>query len=431
MKSIFNTTKAILTLIFLMPIMILLGLGSLKDVTEKLAAKGKIISQIYTEAGEDLDFSKVKCLEGDTTAKVEALKAIDAEVTELREEHTQLLDAEKTLKAGQELNKEMTEPAQAMKHPDEGAKAAVEVKSLGELFMESKAFTEKGREAFLDVDLKATMTAAAGWDPPLERLVRYEEIPARPIVVAAYFPQYTTKRDTIKYMLESTFDRQAAGKAEAGAYNEASIALTQQSITVEKLGVWLPVTDEQLEDVSGLAQYVNRRLVNQVLYHLDGKILEGDGSSNSLVGTLNAPGTINAQAKSTDSGPDAIYKSFTQIRTVGFAEPSVLFINPNDWQKIRLLTTSDGVYIFGSPTDTGQDRIWGVPVVQTMAVSAGTRLGGDYRNYAGLFWRRGITMKVTDSHGTYFTENIQAIKADIRLACVHFRAKAFGKITGM
>jgi len=402
---------------------------NLKEITEKLAAKGKLISQIYEEAGEDLDFSKVKCLEGDTTAKVDALKAIDVEVTDLRAEREKLLDIERALKSGRELNEEMNKPAESMHFPNKGD-AKVETKSLGELFMESKAYKQKGMEAHLDIDLKTTMVAAAGWDPPTERLARVELYPLRPIAVVDYFPWLTTQRDTIKYMKETTHTSAVAAKAENVAYAEGALALTETSDEVEKVGTFLPVTDEQLEDVAGLASWINQRLTYQLRNYIDQQALQGTGVSPLLLGTLYLD-SLQEQAKSTDPTPDAIYKAFTKVRTVGFAEPSVLFINPNDWQEVRLLTTADGIYIFGSPLDAGPDRIWGIPVCQTMAVTEATALTGDYRGYANIFQRRGITLKVTDSHASLFIQNVQVIKADMRLACVHYRTDAFCKITGI
>jgi len=402
---------------------------NLKEITEKLAAKGKLISQIYEEAGEDLDFSKVKCLEGDTTAKVDALKAIDVEVTELRAEREKLLDIERALKAGRELNEEMNKPAESMHFPNKDD-ANVQTKSLGELFMESKAYKEKGKEVNFDIDLKTTMTAAAGWDPEALRISRVELYPVRPIAVIDHIPMLTTQRDTIKYMKESTFTNAAAEAAENADLAESAIALTETSDEVERLGTFLPVTDEQLEDVPGLAAYLNGRLMYMLRAKLDAQILEGAGTSNALLGTLYLA-SLQEQAKSTDPTPDAIYKAFTKIRTVGFAEPSVLFINPNDWQEVRLLTTADGIYIFGSPMDAGPDRIWGVPVVQTMAVTVATGLTGDYRGYSALHMRKGITMKVTDSHASLFIRSVQVIKAELRCAMVHYRTNAFCKITGI
>ncbi len=410
---------------------------NLKEVTEKLAAKGKVISQIYDEAGEDLDFSKVKCLEGDTTAKLDALKAIDAEVTDLRALRITLLDAEKALKGGRDLHIEMTTPVEQMKHPVKGAEGKAEIKSLGELFMESKVGHElKGREIHLpDVDMKTVMSATAGWDPPTVREARVEVYPVAPINVIDLITMLTTGRDTIKYMKETTFTNNAAEVLESiqgtlQTYGEGALALTEQSDEVEKISVWLPVTDEQLEDVAGMAAYVNSRLSYMLRARLDGQILVGDGTSPNLLGTLSLSALLT-QAKGNDPVPDAIYKAITQVRVTGFAEPSVVFIHPNDWQGVRLLTTADGIYLFGSPMEAGPQRIWGVPVVQTVRVTENTAIVGDYRGYSNLYMRKGVTLKVTDSHGNYFIQGVQAVKAEMRVAMVHYRDTAFCQVTGI
>lgn len=432
MKKTIHLLWSGILFMLMLPVLLMFGLTGLKEVTEKLAEKGKLVSKIYDEAGEDLDFSKVTSLKGATTAdKVNALKLLDVEVTDLRTERETLISAEKTLKAGRELNEEMTTPApgKEMKHPEPG-EPKVEQKSLGELFVESKAFKQKGQESTLDIEMKTTMTAAAGWDPEALRVPRVAMYPQRPIAVVDHIPSLTTIRDTIKYMKESTFTNAAAEAAENAAVGEAALVLTETSDEVEKLGTFLPVTDEQLEDVASLQQYLNTRLTYMVQARLDAQVLEGDGSTPNLLGTANV-GSINTQAKGSDPTPDAIYKAFTKVRTVGFAEPSVLFINPNDWQSIRLLTTADGIYLFGSPMDAGPDRIWGVPVLQTMAVTENTGITGDYTRHSNLYWRRGITLQITDSHASLFTSSVQVIKATIRVAMVHYTVKAFSTVTSI
>jgi HK97 family phage major capsid protein len=401
----------------------------LKEITEKLSEKGKLISQIYTEAGEDLDFAKVKCLEGDTTAKVDALKAIDKEVTALREERKTLLDAEKTLKEGMALNEEMNQPAKAMTHPTKGA-TQPQIKSLGDQFMEKKVYEHKHKDFMLDIDLKTTMTAAAGWDPPTERISRVAMYPTRALRVLDYIPMFPTGRDTIKHMQESTFTNNAAEAAEEGAYGEAALAYTEVSDEVEKVAVWLPVTDEQLEDVDGLGAWVQSRLTYMLQSRIDSQVLMGNGVSPNLLGT-NSLAALQEQAKGADPTPDCIYKGMTKVRTVGYAEPSVVFINPNDWSAVRLLTTADGIYLFGSPMEAGPSQIWGVPVCQTMAVTENAAYVGDYAGQQAIFNRRGINVKITDSHAALFIAGTQAIRADVRLASVCFRISAFCKLTGI
>ena len=407
---------------------------SLKEITEQLAAKNKVVSQIYAEAGEDLDFAKVTCLSGDTKGKVEALQAMDKEVTALKGEREEILKLEAGRKRAQELAAEMKDPVTKISHPGTGGGQAGQHKSLGQLFTESKAYLDKGKESHVDIDLKTTMSRSAGWDPEAIRIPRVEEYPLQRPTVLDLFPQYTTDRDTIKYMKESTFTNSAAEAAEAAEYGEAAIALTETSDEVEKVGVWLPITDEQLEDVSGIQQYVNERLTYMLKARIDSQLINGTGATPLLWGAYYATG-YQTQAKGTDPTPDTVFKAMTLIRgasaATGFAEPSAIVMHPNDWQEIRLLRTADGIYIFGSPMDTGPERLWGVPVIVTTVQTEGTGTVGDFRGYAAVFMKRGIQFKITDSHASYFIYGTQAIRADVRLASVFFRGTAFCRLTGI
>jgi len=167
-----------------------------------------------------------------------------------------------------------------------------------------------------------------------------------------------------------------------------------------------------------------------VRQRLDSQALVGDGTTPNLKGTENVTG-IQTQALGTDPIPDAIYKLFTKIRDDGFAEPSVVFIRPSKWETVRLMRTADGIYIWGHPAQAGPETIWGAPVVQTTAVTATKAVAGDYAMHAFLAVRRGIDIKVSNSHSTFFVEGKQAVRADIRVAMVHVRPKAFGTVTGL
>jgi HK97 family phage major capsid protein len=407
---------------------------SLKEVTEALAAKANKVSQIYSEAGEDLDFAKVKCLTGDTTAKVDALRALDAEVTEMTTHRKSLTELAKNRQRASDLNEEFNQPAPGLKHPGNGGGNKPEIKSIGQLFVESKAYAHKGVEAHCDINLKTTMQASAGWDPEAARIGRVELYPLRKLSVMDLYPQYTTPFDTIKYMKETTHTNNAAEAAEAAVNGEAAIAMTETSDEVEKVAVWLPVTDEQLEDVPGLSQFINSRLTYMLKNRIDSQLLQGNGTTPNLWGAANLA-SIQTQAKGTDPTPDAIFKAMTKIRGTtagtGFAEPSAIALHPNDWEPIRLLRTADGIYIFGNPSDKGPESLWGVPVIVTSAKTENTGLVGDWTGYAAIFMKNGIQFKVTDSHSTNFIYGIQAIRATIRLAAVYFRDSAFCTVTSI
>jgi HK97 family phage major capsid protein len=232
-------------------------------------------------------------------------------------------------------------------------------------------------------------------------------------------------------MEETTFTNNAAEAAAGGAAGEAALALTERSAPVEKIAVFIPASEEQLEDVPAAEAYLNNRLGYMVRQRLDGQILNGDGSTPNLKGTLNIGGSLQTVAKGSDPTPDAIYKAFVKVRATGFAEPSVLYANPNDWQDVRLLRTSDGIYIFGSPQEPGRDVIWGVPVLQSTAVVANTMICGDYANFSALYLRRGVTIEMSSGYSDYFVKGKFAVKATLRCAVVHYRTSAFCTVTGV
>ena len=392
---------------------------TLKETREALAAKRKALAAIYEEAGPDLDFSKVKSIEGDTKGKVEKMQAMNRELEDLQKDFDALRALDESRKASMETT--LDEPKAVMQEP--------EAKTLGDMFIKSGAIEHRGRNRHVDVDLKTDMTRAAGWAPESLRLDRVALSAQRPIAVVDAFPMYSTSQSSIKYMEETTFTNNAAERAENAITGEAALALTERTVPVEMVAVWLPVTEEQLEDVDGVRDYINGRLGYMVRAKLDSQLVAGDGSTPNLRGILNASG-LQTQAKSTDSTPDAVYKAMTKVMGTGHANANAGIFHPNDWQDIRLLTTADGIYIWGSPTDAGPERIWGLPVIKTTAATENTGIVGDF-SHAGLFVRRGLEFAVTDSHSTDFIHNKLAVRCNMRVAAVYFRGAAFCEVTGI
>jgi hypothetical protein len=415
---------------------------TVKELNEQISGKSKILHDIFEEAGPTIDLSLVKSLEGDTNGKAEKLKALNDELSALGE----LREKRGFLEAGKEsagrMNKDQNEPASKALHP--GGRESGEIKSFGELFVESEAYKGfQGRQGpsvnLKDItvgEMKAVFRTGAGFEPENLRTGRIEMDPQRPIAVIDHVPMLPINSDAVRFMEETTFTNNAAEVAESTAttgsdlVGESAFAFTERTHPVEWLPVFIPVTLQQMEDVEGIAAYLDQRLAYQLRARLDSQILSGNGSTPNIEGTVNVTG-INTTAKGSDPTPDAIYKAFVEIRVNGFTEPTVLFTHPNDWQAIRLLRTADGIYIWGSPADAGPERIWGVPVVQTTAATENTMVAGDYVNFSALHTKRGITIQVSDSHSHYFTRGMLAVRADMRIAMVHYRPEAFTTITGV
>lgn len=419
--------------------------------------RSEVLEKIFDEAGPTLDASKVTVVTVDDGQGL--AKHIDARNDELGwlGERIGLLRKAEDVKAHaarvkRDANSTDPHPFASKgseigdgRDPDDptGTKSLPQ-KSVGRAIIESDYYEkirnrEPGRvEIAMDVksyllnqamEMKTAFTTSAGWAPEDLRIGRVVLDAQRPIDVLDAIPMFRTGMSTVKFMEETTFTNNAAERAENAAYAESALALTEQSDEVESIGTSLPVTDEQIEDVEGVEDYLEGRLMFMVRQRLDSQVINGDGSTPNLEGTLNESG-IQTQAKGTDSVPDAVYKAMTKVRFTGRAESSVAIFNPNDWQDIRLLTTADGVYIWGSPADAGPERIWGVPVIQTTAIAENTGLVGDFARYSGLFVRRNVLVE-TGYVNDDFLDGRVTIRAGMRCAMVHFRPAAFATVTGI
>lgn len=411
---------------------------ALDEVEGKISSKQDLLGQIFDEAGPAMDLQQVKSISGDTMAKSEQIRAINDELTDLSKQAEELRGvvkaAERVRSAGVAAP---DEGGEAGSEPD-GAQAAQRqqkaTKSFGRLFTESAAYKGRtggiGPSAQVDCELKTLMTTAAGWAPETTRTGRLVDFATRPVQVTDLVPATTTSQAAVVYMEETTFTNNAAETAEAGTYPEAALALTEQSSTVRKISVFLPVTDEQLEDEPQARGYIDNRLPFMVAQRLDSQILVGNGTAPNLRGFLNVVG-IQTQAKGADPAPDAVYKAMVKVRVTGRAMPNGLVYHPTNWQDIRLLRTADGIYIWGNPSDAGPERMWGLAVAQSDAITLGTALVGDFANYTELAVRRGIDVQVSNSHGTFFVEGKQALRADMRAALITYRPAALCTVTGL
>ncbi|MGW2206761.1 phage major capsid protein [Streptomyces sp. NPDC001774] len=404
---------------------------ALKDAQGKLDAARKSLKSIFDEAGPDYDMSKVKSISGDTAEKLGWIRTKNEEIDGLK---SKVEDCKALERAAAEARR----TGEGFEGGESEERRPSAKGGIGELFTKSRAFAEKGRAAHLDVELKDLFERTDGWPPESVRSGRVELTPQRPSsVILPYIPQGSISQPLYKYMEETTFatdsadsDNLAGVTAEGGTFTEGELNLTERSQAVEKITVWLPMTDEQLEDEPAARSYVQQRLTYMVQAKLDKEIALGSGSSNHLLGTENVVG-IQSQAKGGDTTLDATYKLFTLIRTDGWAEPNVVFINPSKWQEVALLKTADGQYIWGHPSASGPASVWGVPVRLSTVHTSTKAIAGDFSAYSQLFVRRGLDVQVTNAHSDYFVKGKQAIRMDMRAVMVHFRPKAFGVVTGL
>lgn len=399
----------------------------LKELEGKIDERRKQLRSIFDEAGPDRDMTKVKCIPGGSAAVVLEVRKLNDELDELSTKHAENLAV---LKGAQQAARsgEAWDDHAGFERGADGRPTGR--KSFGQATAASAVRTTKNVEQELDVELKTLFTRSAGWAPESTRSGLVVPYATRPVQVTDLLPTVPWGQAAYKYMEETTFTNNAAERAEGGTYGEAAFALTERSVTVETIGVWIPVTDEQLEDEEHAAAYLDMRMPFLLAQRLDGQILNGDGSTPNILG-VNNKGSIQTQAKGTDPVFDTVLKGAVKVRVTGRAFPNAVVFHPNDWQDLRLTRTADGIYILGNPADAAPTSIWGLRPVESDAQTENTAIVGDFTNFSMLVMRRGVLVERTNAHDTYFINGKQAIRAGVRCATVWTRAAAFCQLTGI
>lgn len=408
----------------------------LKELQEKLTAKQDTLAAIFKAGGEDVDFSNGEVLKltgaNDSAGAVEAVRALNLELEDLGKQLDERAELKKIEDNAKQRRAEPAKGSPAL--PDPGHRQ--EVKTLGQMVVESDAFKSfrdsktASRSINDEYGLKTLFQRTAGWAAESIRIpgLVIDDV-TRPIQVTDLVPTGVTGMAAVVYMEETTRTHASAERAEGATYAESTFELTERTSPVQTIGTSIPVTDEQLQDVVGVQSYLEGRLVFGNRQRFDNQIINGDGSTPNLQGILLKSG-IQTQAKGADPVPDAIYKAMTKIRITGRAFPNAVVINPNDWQQIRLLRTSDGIYIWGHPSEAGVERIWGILVVQGDVIAEGTGLVGDFANFIQMHERRGMEVAVGFVDDD-FKKGRQTIRAGFRVALTIYRAAAFATVTGI
>jgi len=327
------------------------------------------------------------------------------------------------------------------------------VKSIGELFVGTdayKAYNDNGVKGVdSNVEFKTTLNTT-GYAPESLRAPGILETALRnPDSVIGLFDQIQTNQNAYVYLEETTFTNNAGAVAEAAdisTSNEGALAFTERTESIRKMATFLPVTDELLADVAGIQGYVNSRLSTMMKLNLDNQLINGSGSAPNLTGVLQKSGINTFDYTGDPYGGELgklgqIYQAITEIRKDAFVEPDAIVMHPSDWYdlvtSVTDITTSGSknplFVVAGGFGDAPSPKLWGLNVVPSTVIAAGTVLVGKFGggDAAQVIMREGVDLAVSDSHSDFFAKNQLAIRLTMRLGFAIYRPTAFCSITNM
>lgn len=217
---------------------------------------------------------------------------------------------------------------------------------------------------------------------------------------------------------EDTIVRAAAAVAEGAAFPESTAKFKKYSITIEKVGDTLPVTEEFFEDEVMFAAELGFFLETNVALEVDRQLADGTGAGNEIKGikasvdayTPVAAGIVDANIY------DLIVKVTESITATGGAKysPDVVFMNISDINKMRLKKDANHNYIIPPFVSRDGMQVNGILVIESNNITADTLVLGD-RRFARIYEKGGLVMS-KGLVGTQFTEDEMTLKVRKRMA---------------
>lgn len=294
--------------------------------------------------------------------------------------------------------------------------------------MTDKAFIEevkKGRSIEFElkastmdeaVELSNSALATAVIVPFREAVIG--KAPDRRILMLDAIQRANISSNRVSWVERSARTEGGAAVAEQAQYGQSDLTYIQRTAPVEKIGTFLKVTNEALEDWDQLLSEISNELIPQLERYLEAQIYKGTGVSPQLMG-IAAAGIAAAYTATglngqiiTPNHMDAIRAAVMQLALANFY-PTHVFINPVDGAMMDLPKNADGIYLL--PPFVGLDRrvIAGVRVVESNLVAADDFLCGDFTKDT-LFTQRGIVLKIWDQDSTDPEYDLKTITASLR-----------------
>jgi HK97 family phage major capsid protein len=294
--------------------------------------------------------------------------------------------------------------------------------SWGAQVVKSKALEgfQRGETAKCRIEVKNTLTGSDTTVAP-DRKPGIVPGAFAPLTMESFLPSLTTTSNAIEFTKEASFTNSAAEVAEGGTKAESALTWSLVNMPVSTVAHWIKISKQLAADNTALAAYVNQRMVYGVNRKVETQLVSGDGTAPNISGILDtgnftAHGYADAALGTTLKKLALIRKIMADLHIAGYPADAIL-VNPADWATIELdlLTTSATVVPF-KYDEGGNPRLWGLPVVQSIGMTADMIAVGAFRQAYTVYNREGVVVELSDSDSDNFTKNLVTVRAERRLA---------------
>jgi len=237
-----------------------------------------------------------------------------------------------------------------------------------------------------------------------------------PLTIRQLIPTITVNSNAVDSLREASNTNNAAEVAEGSAKPESAVTFEQYNVPIQTVAHWIKVSNQLLADAPAVSAYIDTRLRDGLAQRVEGQILNGDGTTPNLSGLLDAGNFTSFTPETGANLVESINKAKYALWATGNM-PDTVIVNPADWGAMELARegSGTGAYLYGAPGTNAGMSPFGVQVVLSNHMAAGSFLIGSLRASATIFQREGAVVEMGFINDD-FTKNLVTIRAEERLA---------------
>ena len=245
-----------------------------------------------------------------------------------------------------------------------------------------------------------------------------EKAPDRQVLMIDAVQRGVVNSSRVTWVERSARTEGTASVAENAQYAQSDMTYIQKSAEVEKIGTFIKVTNEALEDWDEMLTQIKNELFPSVERALESQLYQGTGTTPQLDGiitTASAYASTSLTAKILKANTfDAIRAAANQIAEYNFV-PTHAFVTPAEFAEMEMSKDVNGQYVLPPFAAANGLNVAGIKIIPSNLVGTGKVLVGDFSKVT-LYIRRGIEVKIWDQDSTDPEYDLKTITASVRAA---------------
>jgi len=250
--------------------------------------------------------------------------------------------------------------------------------------------------------------------------------------ILSRLPVMATEAPAVEYVRHNSTSGSAAIVAETAAKPELTLSTDKVILPMKKLAAHTGTGWESLQDWVAWDGYVRGELSRSVIDAENAELLNGDNTSSHLQGFTTVSGALTHDATGDGTPLDSLELAIAALRNgAALADPDLLVLNPLTWSAIRRTKDLQDRYLTQPDPTVGEaNSAWGVPVLVTTQLAAGSGVLVDTRKFGRVWMREPLSVRVGYTNDD-FTKNIVRFVSEERLNLAIERPAAVCVVSGL